>query len=175
LRWQLGDVCGDPPHQALERPRRSRQNVAMWRNTGRRPTLGDLQRATPWIWVSCERCQHYAPLACAVAVIRWGPNTSSDKLRRCARCTACGNKGATIQHPGWGGNDIGFHPLRTHPYLRPGADYYWLVVIGLDPGRRRTFPSQRKAIISGFRDMTASAHRTPTQNGPSWSKRPSVS
>jgi hypothetical protein len=39
----------------------------------------------------------------AVAVIRWGPNTSSAKLRRCARCSACGNKGATIQHPGWGG------------------------------------------------------------------------
>jgi hypothetical protein len=26
-----------------------------------------------------------------------------DKLCRCARCTACGNKGATLQHPGWGG------------------------------------------------------------------------
>jgi hypothetical protein len=44
-------------------------------------------------------------------VIRWGPNTSNDKLRRCARCTACGNKGATIQHPGWGGNDVGFLPF----------------------------------------------------------------
>jgi hypothetical protein len=53
----------------------------------------------------------HAPLACVVAVIRWGPNTSSDKLRRCARCTACGNKGATIQHPGWGGNDVGFLPF----------------------------------------------------------------
>lgn len=40
-----------------------------------------------------------------------GPNTSSDKLRRCARCTACGRKGATIQHPGWGGNDVGFLPF----------------------------------------------------------------
>ena len=47
----------------------------------------------------------------AVAVIRWGPNTSSAKLRRCARCSACGNKGATIQHPGWGGNDVGFLPF----------------------------------------------------------------
>ena len=37
-----------------------------------RPTLGDLQRATPWVWVWCENCQHSAPLACAVAVIRWG-------------------------------------------------------------------------------------------------------
>jgi hypothetical protein len=27
-----------------------------------------------------------------VPVIRWGPNTSSDKLRQCARCTACGHK-----------------------------------------------------------------------------------
>jgi len=54
---------------------------------------------------------NHAPFACAVAVIRWGPNTSSDKLRSCARCTACGNKGATIQHPGWGGNDVGFLPF----------------------------------------------------------------
>jgi hypothetical protein len=64
------------------RPRTKRQQP------GPRPTLGDLQRATPWVWVWCEKCQHHAPLACAVAVIRWGPNTSSDKLRRCARCTA---------------------------------------------------------------------------------------
>jgi hypothetical protein len=32
-------------------------------------------------------------------------------LRQRARCTACGNKGATIQHPGWGGADIGFLPF----------------------------------------------------------------
>jgi hypothetical protein len=87
------------------RPRTKRRQL------GPRPTLGDLQRATPWVWMWCERCQHHAPLACAVAVIRWGPNTSSDKLRRCARCTACGNKGGTIQHPGWGGNDVGFLPF----------------------------------------------------------------
>jgi hypothetical protein len=34
-----------------------------------------------------------------------------EKLRRCARCTACGHKGATIQHPGWGGEHIGFLPF----------------------------------------------------------------
>src|SRR5689334_4986077 len=44
-------------------------------------TLGELQRSTPWVWLWCERCQHHAPLACAVPVIRWGPNASSDKLR----------------------------------------------------------------------------------------------
>ena len=36
---------------------------------GPRPTLGDLQHATPWVWVHCETCQHYVALACAVAVI----------------------------------------------------------------------------------------------------------
>jgi hypothetical protein len=75
------------------------------------PTLGDLQRTTPWVWLWCERCQHHAPLACAVAVIRWGANVSSDRLRQRARCTSCGKKGATIQHPGWGGNDVGFMPF----------------------------------------------------------------
>jgi hypothetical protein len=78
-----------------------------------RPTLGELQRATPWLWVHCEKCQHRSPLACAVAVIRWGPNTSSDKLRQCARCTSCGNRGATIQHPGWADKNIGFQPFPT--------------------------------------------------------------
>jgi hypothetical protein len=43
-----------------------------------RTTLGDLQRSSPWVWLNCEKCEHYAPPACAVPVIRWGPHTSSD-------------------------------------------------------------------------------------------------
>jgi len=38
--------------------------------------LGDLQRATPWLWLYCEKCPHSAPIACAVPVIRWGPDTT---------------------------------------------------------------------------------------------------
>jgi len=57
------------------------------------------------------RCQHHAPLACAVPVILWGPDASSDKLRAGARCTNCGGKGATLQRPGWAGNHIGFYPF----------------------------------------------------------------
>jgi hypothetical protein len=76
-----------------------------------RTTLGDLHRATPWVWVYCEKCPYHAPLACAVPVIRWGAKVSSDKLRQCARCTACGHKGATIQHLGWAGEHIGFMPF----------------------------------------------------------------
>jgi hypothetical protein len=75
------------------------------------PTLGDLQRTTPWVWLWRERCQHHAPLACAVAVIRWGADVSSDRLRQRTRCTGCGNRGATIQHPGWAGRDVGFMPF----------------------------------------------------------------
>ena len=64
-----------------------------------RTMLGDLHRATPWLWLYCEKCSHLSPLACAVVVIRWGADPSSDKLWRSARCTACGRKGATIQRP----------------------------------------------------------------------------
>ena len=81
------------------------------REFGPRPTLGELQRTTPWVWLWCERCQHHAPLACAIAVILWGPNAPSDKLRAGARCTSCGGKGATLQRPGWAGNHIGFYPF----------------------------------------------------------------
>jgi hypothetical protein len=104
-------MSGEPHHLSL-------RDLAYWQSRpthrsapGPRPTLADLQRATPWVWLWCERCQHRGPLACAVAVIRWGPSASSDKLRQCTRCTGCGSKGATIQHPGWGGNSIGFLPF----------------------------------------------------------------
>jgi hypothetical protein len=40
-----------------------------------------------------------------------GADASSDKLRRCARCTKCGSKGATLQHPEWMVKQIGFTPL----------------------------------------------------------------
>jgi len=75
------------------------------------PTLGELQRVTPWVWLWCESCQHHEPLAYAVAAIRWGADVSSNRPRQRARCTSCGNKGATIQHPGWVGNDVGFLPF----------------------------------------------------------------
>jgi hypothetical protein len=85
-------------------PAQNRQHVALLDGPGilrrnlrpcanqARPTLGELQRTTPWVWLWCERCQHHAPLACAVPVILWGPDASSDKLRAGARCTSCGGE-----------------------------------------------------------------------------------
>ena len=40
-----------------------------------------------------------------------GARASSDKLRRCERCTAAATKGATLQHPGWAGANVGFMPF----------------------------------------------------------------
>jgi hypothetical protein len=98
--------------------RRALQNYAYWssRKThesppGQRPTLGELQRSSSWWWLYCERCQHYAPMAFAAPVILWGTDAPSDKLRQCARCIECGGKGATLKHPTWGGNSIGFMPF----------------------------------------------------------------
>jgi hypothetical protein len=79
-------------------------------------TLGQLHRPPGWVWVICDRyppCLHRAPMALAPFVIHWGPDASGDLLRRCARCTACGHKGATLQHPGWVGN--GFACWETFP------------------------------------------------------------
>jgi hypothetical protein len=70
-------------------------------------TLGQLHRPPGWLRVYCASypsCGHSAPMALAPLVIRWGPHTSSEMLRRCARCTRCGHKGATLQHPSWVGN-----------------------------------------------------------------------
>lgn len=66
-------------------------------------TLDQLHRPPGWLCVYCARyaplCQHRAPMALAPLIIRWGPETSGDMLRRCARCTKCGHKGATAAAP----------------------------------------------------------------------------
>jgi hypothetical protein len=72
------------PVTPLDRSRSCGRTLDM-RQLGPRPTLGELQRSTAWVWLWCERCQYHAPFACAVAVIRWGPNASTDKLRVGAR------------------------------------------------------------------------------------------
>jgi hypothetical protein len=65
-------MSGEPNYLTL-------RDAAYWQSRSRhkarpgpRPTLGDLQRSTPWVWLWCERCHHHAPFACAPAVIRWG-------------------------------------------------------------------------------------------------------
>jgi hypothetical protein len=99
--------------------RRTLQNYAYWssRKTYRSkpgpvPTLGELQRGDgKWCWLWCEKCWRKAPFAFAAAVIQWGADASSDVLRQRARCKVCGNKGATIQHPSWVGEAVGFQPF----------------------------------------------------------------
>lgn len=65
-------------------------------------TLGELHRWPPhWLWAYCgnhlcKRSYRATPLALAPYVIRWGANASSDMLRRSARCTVCGHKGARL-------------------------------------------------------------------------------
>jgi ribosomal protein S14 len=50
-------------------------------------------------------------MAFAPLVIRWRPDTSSDKLRQRARCTACGHKGASLRHPSWVASGVDFQPF----------------------------------------------------------------
>lgn len=104
-------MSGEPHYLSL-------RDLSYWQSrrihkspVGPRPTLGQLQRAHPWCWLWCERCQHSAPFAFAAAVIRWGPDASSDVLRQRARCSACGRKGAKLQHPSWDGKEMGFLPF----------------------------------------------------------------
>ena len=73
---------------------------ASWLHRGMRnvPTLGELHQQPGWVWLHCAgQCAHYVALPLAPFVIRWGADVSSNVLRRNARCTVCGHKGATIQ------------------------------------------------------------------------------
>jgi hypothetical protein len=114
----VGKEAARPRLLILEPHNLSRRDLAYWQSRpqhrsppGPRPSLGELHRATSWVWLWCERCQHKAPAAIVPFMIRWGAGVSSDKLRQCARCSTCGNKGAKIQHAGWGGNSVGFLPF----------------------------------------------------------------
>jgi hypothetical protein len=78
------------------------------------PTLIELKRITPWMWVCCPKCMHQTPMAFVPLIIWWGPNTSSDKLRNCARCTECGSKGAHLQHPSAVDSQVGMQPFPAH-------------------------------------------------------------
>ena len=77
------------------------------------PTLGNMRRGVCWVWVHCAnwRCRHKMPVALAPCIILWGESASSDVLRQCARCSRCGHKGATLQHPSWAGADVGYAPF----------------------------------------------------------------
>jgi len=76
------------------------------------PTLGQLHCREPhWFWVCCDGCLRSCPLPLAPFVIRWGPDMSSDALRRNLRCKACGHRGASLQHPSWVDVQIGWQPF----------------------------------------------------------------
>jgi hypothetical protein len=80
---------------------------------GRSPTLRELQKGSCCMWVCCgsPSCDHTVPMALVPFMIRWGPDASSDVLRQRGVCSRCGHKGVTLQHPGWGGMDIGVMPF----------------------------------------------------------------
>ena len=84
-----------------------------WLGDGLLAAMGGEERASIGTDVNAEAlsvniCLHSTPVALVPFIIRWGPGASSDVLRRSARCTKCGRKGATLQHPVWAGADVGF-------------------------------------------------------------------
>jgi hypothetical protein len=75
------------------------------------PTLARLRRHQCWVWIICSRwgCLRRAPMPLAPAIIRWGPDASSDVLRQRVRYSGCGS--ATLQIPSWVGSEIGLAPF----------------------------------------------------------------
>ena len=78
--------------------------------------------------ISLQSFQKFLNRPDANAVYRAAPCAQSGTAPRppainCVNaCTACGHKGATIQHPGWGGANIGFLPF---PVGHPWYDEQW--------------------------------------------------
>ena len=74
-------------------------------------TLAELRLAVCWVWLYCDACGHGAPTALTPWMIRFDPNASSDLLRRNSRCGRCGDRGASVRLPSWGGLDVGLAPF----------------------------------------------------------------
>jgi hypothetical protein len=85
------------------------------------PTIGDLRKTTCWIWINCSGCQAGTPFALAPLIIRWGSDASSDLIRRNARCSKCGYRGATVQHPGWSNTETSFQAFPIISQYPTGA------------------------------------------------------
>jgi len=64
-----------------------------------------------WLWLRCNACGHCVAVALVPFVIRWGADASSDVLRTHARCTVCGRRGASLQHPSWADESVGWEPF----------------------------------------------------------------
>jgi hypothetical protein len=58
-------------------------------------------------------------MALVALMIRWGGETSSERLRQCARCTECGHRDASLQHAGWGAADLGSLPFPMEKQVQP--------------------------------------------------------
>jgi hypothetical protein len=70
----------------------------------------------PFIFCShaaCDACGHRVAVALVPFVIRWGADASSDMLRQHARCSVCGQRGATLQHPSWADGAVGWQVFPT--------------------------------------------------------------
>jgi hypothetical protein len=74
-------------------------------------TLAELRNGTSWVWVYCEKCPHRSALALAAPIIYFGPEASSDVLRRGSRCRKCGHRGASLKLPSWVDSVIGEEPF----------------------------------------------------------------
>lgn len=65
-------------------------------------TIGRLAAAPPgWVFVWCGTpgCGHYAAVALAPLVIRWGPEAPRAWMLSRFRCRACGRRGTRITLP----------------------------------------------------------------------------
>jgi hypothetical protein len=127
------------------------------------------------------------PAARATGVRGRGHPLGPRRVERRAAATraACGHKGATIQHPGWGGADIGFLPFsnrdaspiasRLSRYARPQETklpssasrfeslYLLLNLLVISPYTPSILPSQSETceITTGHPRLSANSDRVP--------------
>ncbi len=98
---RLGIPAEELRRQRAEQRARLEENRRRWASPQPGPPrrLSDIRAEHLWLYVYCGRpgCPHHAVFFLTPLIVRWGPEASVEQLRRAARCTKCGHRGATVQ------------------------------------------------------------------------------
>jgi len=103
--WRNYDRLGIPLEEVRRRQAETRakleRNRRRWAAEASGPPRGlaDIRAEYLWLHLYCGRpgCRHYAVVYLTPLIVRWGPAASIEVLRRAARCTKCGHRGATVR------------------------------------------------------------------------------
>jgi hypothetical protein len=99
---EIGNSIGRSEILEMSSTERSSIVLYLWKEVP--PTFWRHVEEAPERINKIARATSFGALGVRAADYQLGTDASSDVLRQRARCTGCGNLGATLRHPSWSGD-----------------------------------------------------------------------